>query len=117
MKGNLVYFVVPVRDADRAKAFYGGLLGWEFAEGNVPGGLHITNVSPPGGVYAGGDDAGPHSSPQVFFEVDDIDGAVARVRELGGEAGDPERIQSGWMARCRDNQGVEIWLWAAAGKQ
>ena len=108
MKGNLVYFVVPVRDAERAKAFYGELLGWKFAEGNVPGGLHITNVAPPGGIYGGGEG----SSPQVFFEVDDIEAAVSRVRELGGEAGDPEQIQSGWMARCRDDQGTEIWLWA-----
>jgi uncharacterized protein len=108
MAGELVYFMVPVRDAERAHRFYGELLGWEFSPGNVPGGFNIDNATPPGGLYAGGE----RSSPQVWFGVDDIQAGVERVRELGGEAGEPEEIASGHMAACRDDQGTELNLWA-----
>ena len=29
MAGELVYFWIPVPDAERAQAFYGGLFGWD----------------------------------------------------------------------------------------
>ena len=35
MAGELVYFLVPTADAERAKAFYGALFGWEFREFNI----------------------------------------------------------------------------------
>jgi uncharacterized protein len=44
--------------------------------------------------------------------VDDIQAAVTKVRELGGEAGAPEEIASGFMASCRDDQGTKFNLWA-----
>jgi predicted enzyme related to lactoylglutathione lyase len=106
--GELVYFVVNAADAERAKGFYGELFGWEFAEGNVPGGFQITNTEPPGGLF-GGSGA---SAPKVWFKVDDINEGIERVRALGGEAGEPEEIASGFMASCRDDQGSELNLWA-----
>jgi len=108
MAGDLVYFWIPVADAGRARSFYSGLFGWEFAPGNVPGGFHITNVSPPGGLHGGGEGSAPH----VCFEVADIDAGVARVRELGGHADEPQAIESGFMAACRDDQGTHFYLWA-----
>ena len=111
-QGDLVYFTVPTRDADRAQAFYGGLFGWQFSPGNVPGGFNIENASPRGGMFAGGDD----TVPKVWFMVEDIHAALTRVRELGGEAGEPEEIGSGHMAACRDDQGVEFNLWAGTGE-
>jgi predicted enzyme related to lactoylglutathione lyase len=109
MAGDLVYFWIPVPDGERAKAFYSGLLGWEFGPGNVPGGAQITNVSPPGGLQGGGEGA----DPQVCFEIDDIHAGVARVRELGGEADETQEIPSGFLAACRDDQGTHFHLWAA----
>lgn len=43
MSGELAYFWIPVPDAERAKAFYGALVGWKFAPGNAPEGYQITN--------------------------------------------------------------------------
>jgi uncharacterized protein len=106
--GELVYFWIPVPDAARAQAFYGGLFGWEFAPGNVPDGYQITNASPPGGLHGGGEG----SAPQVCFQVDDVQAAVERVRELGGEADDPQEIPSGSYVQCRDDQGTSFFLWA-----
>jgi len=109
MTGDVVYFWIPVPDAERAKAFYSGLLGWEFAPGNVPGGYQITNVTPPGGLQGGGEGSSPH----MCFQVADIHAAVARVRELGGEADEPQEIPSGFYADCRDDQGTQFFLWAS----
>lgn len=108
-RGDLVYFVIPAADEERAKAFYGELFGWEFSPGSVPGGFDIGSPSPPGGLFVGG----RGSRPMPYFEVDDIEAAVAKVREMGGEAEDPQRIRVGWMAHCTDDQGLEIALWQA----
>jgi predicted enzyme related to lactoylglutathione lyase len=107
MNGELSFFELGVGDVDRARKFYGSLFDWEFAdEGtietpNIPGGLH-------------GNDAG--ASPLVFFRVDDLDAAVERVRELGGEPGDelddnPETVaRFGRFALCKDDQGSSFGL-------
>ena len=107
MAGDLVYFTIPAADAERAQAFYGGLFGWSFSTGNVPGGFNIEGPTPRGGIFGGGEGSRPHP----YFDVDDILAATARVRELGGEASDPEEIASGWMSHCKDDQGVEFGLW------
>lgn len=112
MTGELVYFWLPVPDAERAQAFYGDLFGWQFAPGNVPGGYQITNATPPGGLH-GGDES---SSPQVCFGVEDMRAALERVRELGGQADEPQEIASGSFASCRDDQGTRFFLWAPPGE-
>jgi predicted enzyme related to lactoylglutathione lyase len=108
--GDLVYFVIPTADAERAKTFFGGLFGWEFSTGNVPGGFQIEGPSPPAGLFEGNEG----SRPLPYFQVDDIEAAVTTVRELGGDAEDPQPIPSGRMAHCRDDQGLEFGLWQAA---
>ena len=35
MPGDLVYFMLPVADEERAHAFFGGLFGWEFEPGRT----------------------------------------------------------------------------------
>jgi uncharacterized protein len=107
MSGDLVYFVVPSGDAERSKAFYGGLFGWQFSPGSVPGGFNIEGSVPPGGLFGGGDG----ESPSVYFDVDDIQAAVVQIRELGGEAEEPQQIQTGWMAACKDDQGKAFNIW------
>lgn len=106
MSGGPSHFELGVPDASRAKAFYAALLGWEFETtmdenawietGDVRGGLH------------GGDEA---RTIVVYFGVRDIDEAVKRVRELGGEAADaaPEGM-GGRFTSCRDDQGVAFGL-------
>ena len=109
--GDLVYFVIPVGDTGRARTFYGELLGWEFEPGNVPDGYQISNVEPPGGLHGGAEP----SSPEVYFRVEDIHAAVAHVRALGGDTGDPQGSPSGAYARSRDDQGTLFGLWSPSG--
>jgi predicted enzyme related to lactoylglutathione lyase len=107
--GDLCYFVMPAADAGRAQSFYGGLLGWRFSPGNVPGGSNIEGVSPPGGMFEGGE-----GGPELYFMVDDLEAAIARVRELGGEADEPEPTHGGRFSRCQDDQGARFGIWAPA---
>lgn len=110
MAGELVYFWIGVPDAQRAQKFYGDLFGWTFSAGTAPDGFQIENTDPPGGLH-GGDDS---STPQVCFGVDDLDAAMAKVRELGGESEEPHSTSNGAYAMCRDDQGTSFCLWAPA---
>ena len=44
--------------------------------------------------------------PIVYFDTDDIDASIAKVRENGGQADDKMPIPHvGWFARCTDTEG------------
>ncbi|MFI1226817.1 MULTISPECIES: VOC family protein [unclassified Streptomyces] len=109
MAGEISFFELGVEDSDRARAFYGDLFGWTFEPGpSGGGGFTITAPGTPGGVHGGDRGAGPY----VFFRVDDLGAAMARVRELGGtvEQGDPggddeeSAARFGRFRLCRDDQ-------------
>ena len=47
-----------------------------------------------------------------YFDVDDINAGSARVRELGGEAGEAMPVPAmGWFSTCTDPHGNEFGLW------
>lgn len=100
-QGSIFYFAYGSPDPDRSRRFFAEVLGWRLEE--APNGFHIANTSPPGGVHRA--DA---SDLTVWFRVDDIQAAVARVRAMGGQADEPELYASGWSATCRDDQGAEF---------
>ena len=51
-----------------------------------------------------GENAG--QGPIVYFETDDIDAELAKVRDLGGQADDKQPIPGvGWFAGCKDPDG------------
>ncbi|RJL35722.1 VOC family protein [Bailinhaonella thermotolerans] len=106
MSGQVTYFELPSGDIEATRRFWGSLFGWEFYEGNFPGYSMIKGSEPMGG--APHDDASRH--PRVFFAVDDLGAAIARVRELGGTAEEPVVIPSGAYAHCADDQGVAFSL-------
>jgi predicted enzyme related to lactoylglutathione lyase len=107
MAGELGYFTLPVADLEKGRAFYAGLFGWRMAAGEQY--AHIENTTPPGGLVRG-----PGDTVQIWFRVEDIRAAAARVKELGGEASEPSESASGWSADCRDNQGTRFSLWQPA---
>ena len=111
--GDLGYLTLGVPDLQRAKAFYGALLGWRFEEDSTFEGRtssHVGNVLPPLGMIGG--EGTPRST--LYFRVGDITGAVARIRELGGQAGEPVLHPSGSNASCADDQGLTFDLWQPA---
>jgi uncharacterized protein len=111
MSGEPAFFELGVEDAERARAFYGALFDWTFTSG--PHGGHLIETRTiPGGLH-GGD---PRAAPYLFFRVDDLDSAVARVRELGGAVeglgSDESELDSahGRFTLCRDDQGSPFGL-------
>ncbi|MCP9485944.1 MAG: hypothetical protein MSC30_08785 [Gaiellaceae bacterium MAG52_C11] len=49
---------------------------------------------------------------RTYFDVDEINAGAARVKELGGEAGEPGPVPGmGWFAICKDPHGNDFGLW------
>jgi predicted enzyme related to lactoylglutathione lyase len=112
MAGQMVHLEIPAGDTAKARAFWGGLFGWEFQEfEGSPTEYHMTRFSEStGGAIHGAD--GDKRGARVYFDVDDINMAKARVGELGGEAGDAMPVPGmGWFSLCTDCEGNEFGLW------
>jgi predicted enzyme related to lactoylglutathione lyase len=82
---------LQTRDSETASAFYGGLFGWETEPIERDGELVYTTIKNAGSQNGGfmpmteqHGDAPPFWLP--YFTVASCDDAVAKVRELGGEA-------------------------------
>jgi uncharacterized protein len=113
MEGQLVHFELPAKDSARAREFYKSLFGWKFEDWSGPVEYHMLRGNEPGGAIYPSDEQGG-SGPIVYFGTSDIDASVARVRELGGEAGDKQPIPTiGWFAQCQDSEGNDFSLFQA----
>jgi uncharacterized glyoxalase superfamily protein PhnB len=106
------YMTFTSADVERGAAFYGAVLGWEFAEPVAHGGRHVTNTQMPIGLR-------PTSTPfgetepgeiQMWWTVRDFDDAVERVRVAGGTVVEINAYDSGREAICEDDQGVTFKL-------
>ena len=72
---------LPASDFDRAKAFYEGVLGFEVEESN-PGGVFYRSGGAQLFVYPSGY-AGTNQATAATLLVDDVESAVAELREKG----------------------------------
>ena len=110
MAGQMVHLEIPAGDTGKARDFWGGLFGWQFQAFEGPSEYHMTRFSDnQGGAIM---EAGSAPGPRVYFDVEDINAATARVGELGGEAGEPMPVPGmGWFSVNKDNQGNEFGLW------
>lgn len=107
MSSEVSHIEFGAGDAAKIRAFFGQLFGWDFhpmGEGSegwfqtplMKAGLHGNDPTP--GIF-------------VFFSVPDLEKAIAKVRELGGEAGEPtEEPGFGRFSFCRDPQGIHFGL-------
>jgi predicted enzyme related to lactoylglutathione lyase len=96
--GDIGFVSVNVPDVDRARAFYGAVLGWEFG----PDGRRVTNASMPQGLW------GEEGTPTLFcaYAVDSVDAAMEVIRTAGGTATEPEDRPYGRISECVDDQGM-----------
>jgi predicted enzyme related to lactoylglutathione lyase len=99
----------PAGDADRLQGFLEGLFGWEF--GSPMEGMDYRMAQT-------GEQEGAAVFPSeergllVYYDVDDIDGSIAKVRESGGEGEDKMPVPAmGWFSRCKDPEGNAFGLW------
>jgi predicted enzyme related to lactoylglutathione lyase len=112
MAGKMVHFELPAADAGRAKEFWSNLFGWDFGDSAMPGIEYYTvrtGEDQGGAVYPMPETAG--TGTIVYFDTDDIDESIRRVRDGGGTAEDKQPIPHvGWFARCKDTEGNSFSL-------
>jgi uncharacterized protein len=112
MAGQIVHVEIPAGNTEAARAFWGGLFGWEFQafEGS-PTEYHLFRISDnSGGAIMEADGAKRGMRP--YFDVADVNAGIAKVRELGGESSDAMPVPNmGWFATCTDVEGNEFGLW------
>ena len=119
--GRLIHFEIHATDPEALVRYYSELLGWEFdlqpqieywvirtgpeGEPGINGGLLRRPVPGPAG--------GPVLNAFVCtVEVGDLDGALARSAELGGEVALPRMPVTGlgWLAYVKDPDGNTLGL-------
>jgi predicted enzyme related to lactoylglutathione lyase len=108
----MVHIEIPADDTEQARAFYGGLFGWEFQafEGG-PAEYWLMRISERSGGAITAMEPGKRGT-RTYYDVDDVRAGAARVRELGGEADEPMPVPGmGWFATCRDPHGNDFGLW------
>ena len=112
MAGEVVHMEFPAEDADRAQRFWSGLFGWSFQDSGMPDmDYRMAQASERAGaaIYPSQERPG---YPNYYLDTDDIDAALGKVRELGGEANDKAPVPGhGWFAPCKDSEGNAFHLW------
>jgi len=114
MAGKIVHFELPAANPDRESGFWNGLFGWEIGGSAMEGfDYRMFQVADDqAGAIMPSEDAG--SGLIIYFDTDNIDQSVAKVRELGGTADDKQPVPThGWFAACKDTEGNRFSLWQA----
>jgi predicted enzyme related to lactoylglutathione lyase len=107
VRSEVSFIEIGAVDAGRAGAFLGQLFGWDF---------HLMGTGPEGwfqtpSIRAGVHGNDPNPGILVFFSVSDLEEAIAKVKELGGQADEPaEEPGFGSFCTCRDPQGIRFGL-------
>lgn len=109
---SIIHFDISADDVLRAKNFYEKLFGWKIEK--FPTGpteyYIIETFAKTGKKGIGGGIAKREKAYQQitnFIEVDSIDEAIAKVRELGGQIVEPKSAipDVGYIAGCKDTEG------------
>ena len=118
--GTFCWTDLSTTDQPGAKAFYGGLLGWEAEDMPVGegvfysmmrlGGKNVAAIAPQPQQQR---DAGAPPAWQSYVSVEDADAAVERAKALGGTAHAPpfDVMEAGRMAVLQDPQGAFFMVW------
>jgi predicted enzyme related to lactoylglutathione lyase len=102
-------------DWRKAFSFYSEVFGWRQAEADVPAAEPYQLFSAGGRMAGGIFNKRPLEAIPFwlyYFNVDDVDAAVTRVKTGGGRIyeGPLELPDSSWIVRCRDPQGATFAL-------
>ncbi len=113
--GAIGWHELHARDWQAALSFYQGLFGWEKARSSDMGPVGTYQTFNVGGVWTGGmfNDASARTAYWLlYFSVEDIDAAVARIAEAGGKRlQGPIQVPGGsWVVEATDSQGGSFAL-------
>jgi uncharacterized protein len=111
MPGSIVHIEIPADDTEKGREFWGSLFGWQFQAFPGAPDYHMTQISDQTGAAITNMEPGKRGT-RAYFDVDEINAGAARVKELGGEADEPQPVPGmGWFVTCKDTQGNEFGLW------
>ena len=101
------FIELGVPAGSRARKFFGEVLGWTFTDMGKDNFLAQTPS-----IQIGIHPNDPDATLVVYFLVDDLEAAIARVRAAGGTASEPGHEEAGFgrFSECRDDQGVRFGL-------
>jgi predicted enzyme related to lactoylglutathione lyase len=111
VKGKIVHIEIPADDTQRAMKFWGELAGWKFQAYSAEGApeYNMFEGEPGGGLYPATDG---EKGIKVYFETDNIDEELGRIRELGGDAEEKMPVPNmGWFAAAKDPEGNTFSVW------
>jgi uncharacterized protein len=110
MAGEIVHIEYACQDVDRGQKFWSGLFGWQFGESVMPGmDYRMAQTGEGSGAALLGGDPG---YPVYYYDTPDIEASMAKVKELGGAAGDKTPVPThGWFSACQDSEGNVFSLW------
>jgi predicted enzyme related to lactoylglutathione lyase len=113
VKGKVVHVEIPAEDTQRAMKFWGGLAGWKFqnyAEGAEGAPEYQMFEGEPGGAIYPSREG--ETGIMVYFETDDIDAELGRIRDLGGNIDEKMPVPTmGWFAQGKDTEGNSFAVW------
>lgn len=113
--GTFSWVDLTTNDAAGAKEFYGGLLGWEFDDSEIPGGGVYSMCKVDGesvaAIAPSTDRFPPHWNSYVT--VASADNAAARAKELGADLIEEpfDVMEAGRMALLQDPTGAALCVW------
>ena len=86
--GRFVWYELMTTEVENAKAFYRSVVGWGVRNASMPGlaySLFTVGESPVAGLVNVPEDAMRMANWTGYVGVDDVDAAVSRIKQLGGE--------------------------------
>ncbi len=119
LPGHVGWHALSAVNWEKAFAFYGELFGWQKVDANF-GGIVAYQLFSAAGQTIGSMSTKPPTVPMPFwlyyFNVDDIDAAVERVKTGGGKIleGPVDAPGDKRIARCTDPQGAMFALTGAS---
>ena len=117
--GTVAWVDLQTPDLDKARRFYGELLGWSFIGGDDPNTGFYTTAQIRGRKVAGlVKSSGQIKAPPswtVYFATDNADDLVRRAKDAGGSVLMPpmDVMEHGRMALLTDPAGATFGIWQA----
>lgn len=114
---ELGFFAIPVLEMNRAKAFYGPVMGWEFNDRDPAFSYIAANGNMLGALELASDKLKPSAfGPLIYFRADLMDKTLSRVSSNGGTIVEKLAMEDGargYTAKVRDPFGNVIGFWAS----
>ncbi|MDQ3862317.1 MAG: VOC family protein [Actinomycetota bacterium] len=113
--GTFCWVELSTTDAEGAKAFYGDLLGWEFRDDEIPGGVYTMCLREGDAVAAIFQQDGFSAHWNNYVSVTSADETAAKAKQLGARIIEEpfDVMEFGRMAVLADPGGAMLCVWEA----